>query len=64
MINADLIFNDDLARAYVGIRETPETAAGIHDGDHVHKDSSKQKYQIDLRCQVPHEKRPRARAYS
>jgi hypothetical protein len=47
----------------VGIRETPETAADIHDRDYVHNDSTGQKYQIDLPCQVPDGKRPPTRRY-
>jgi hypothetical protein len=45
----------------VGISETPEAAAGVHDLDNVHNNSNGQRYQIALPCQVPHEKRPPTR---
>ncbi len=48
-------------RAYVGINEAPETAAGIRDQVCVHNNSNGQKYHIAPPCQVPHEKAPTAR---
>jgi hypothetical protein len=59
------VHHDAISHAWVLLRDAcpfhPETAAGIHDQDHVHRDSTDQKYLIGLPCQGRDGKRPHGR---